>query len=205
MLDPLTISPHLWHARSLAGGNQQRGLCASGVLRELLPGGCWPQKAVSELLYAETGIGECSLLLPTLAAATQKQIWSAGIGMPHDWLAGSLVAAGVDLNYWLALQPFNDALKIWAAEQMLQTRVGLLLLWLSRLDMRASRRLQLAAAQADATVIVLAPLTRHLIATAATLRLAVTPNEQGLSLQILKCRGRLPTQQSQPFIPQGVG
>jgi hypothetical protein len=162
------------------------------------------KKAVSELLYAETGIGECSLLMPTVAAATQQQIWSAGIGMPHDWLAGSLNAAGIDLNYWLALQPFNDALKIWAAEQMLQSRVGLLLLWLSRLDMRTSRRLQLAAQQADATIIVLSPLTRHPIANAATLRLALTINDLALSLQLLKCRGRLPTQQTQSFIPHGV-
>lgn len=204
MIDPLTISPALWRARSLTAATPLRGLPAAPSLTSLLPHGCWPAKAVSEILYDETGSGECSILMPTVVAATQQQIWSAAIGMPHEWLAGSLSAVGVNLNYWLVLQPFNDALKIWAAEQMLQSRVGLLLLWLSRLDMRASRRLQLAAQQANATVIVLTPMTRHPIATAATLRLALQANEHGLTLHLLKCRGRLPTQQSIPFMPQGV-
>jgi hypothetical protein len=174
------------------------------TLGSLLPGGVWPSNAVSELLYQQEGLGEMSLLLPTLAAATQRQLWCAGIGMPHHWLAGSLVAAGIDLNYWLALQPFNDKLKLWAAEQVLQARVGLLLLWLSRLERRQSQRLQLAASRAEATVIVLTPLPPSLPPTTAIARLALTQGKAGAELHLLKYRGRLPTSQAHPQQPWGV-
>src|SRR5689334_19392158 len=35
-------------------------------LDALLPGGGWPRGALSEILVAEDGLGECSLLLPAL-------------------------------------------------------------------------------------------------------------------------------------------
>lgn len=38
-----------------------------------LPGGGWPRGALVEILIAEDGIGECSLLLPALAALTRAR------------------------------------------------------------------------------------------------------------------------------------
>ncbi len=200
MSSSLPSSPHLWYARSLVQSQNHHALPAHQALASLLPNGCWPANAVNELLFEREGMGECSLLLPTLAAATQKQLWCAGIGMPYDWLAGSLVTAGVDLNYWLALQPFNDKLKLWATEQVLQARVGLVLLWLSRLERRESQRLQLAASQAEATVIVLTPMPAVLPPTAACARVAITGN----ALHLLKYRGRVPAQQAYATQPHGV-
>lgn len=59
------------------------------ALNVILPGGGWPDSALSEILYANAGMGELRLLWPALA-----QLTSAGAYMPYPqaWLA-----AGVDL------------------------------------------------------------------------------------------------------------
>ena len=68
-LDHLLDARHLWRGRAgvASPSNQPTG---HAILDAVLPGGGWPESALSEILVAATGIGELSLLWPTLARLT---------------------------------------------------------------------------------------------------------------------------------------
>lgn len=90
--------PAVWrrgHAAAATIDAQPTGLAD---LDALLPGGGWPRGALSEILIEHDGIGECSLLLPALAALTRARRRIALVAPPYVPYAPALAAAGVDLD-----------------------------------------------------------------------------------------------------------
>ena len=65
------LHPALWRAHQ--AGRQRDAVVASGFadLDAVLPGGGWPQRALTELLLPHPGVGEIRLLAPALAAVRQ--------------------------------------------------------------------------------------------------------------------------------------
>ncbi|MFL9812583.1 translesion DNA synthesis-associated protein ImuA [Stutzerimonas sp. VN223-3] len=187
-LTHLLDARRLWRGqtRVVSPNTQPTGHAA---LDAALPGGGWPESALSEILFATTGIGELRLLWPTLARLTvggERVVLVAPphVPYPHAWLA-----AGVDLRQLIIIKAQGrDAL--WTTEQCLRSgSCGAVLCWPQQADDRALRRLQVAAETGQTLAFAYRPLREAVNPSPAALRLAV--EVQPAQLRVLKCRGGL--------------
>ena len=160
-------------------------------LDERLPGGGWPRGALSEILIEHDGIGECSLLLPALAALTQAKQRVVFVAPPYIPYPPALVAAGIDLAYVVHIDA-SAADTHWTAEQCLRAGCcGAVLSWMPATDYRKLRRLQLAAETGAAIGFVFRSLGAARETSPAALRLRVRAAQDGPRIDVLKCRGRI--------------
>ena len=199
-LEQLLENPRLWRGRNPAQG--MAGV-ASGyaALDRHLPGGGWPQQALTEILVDHYGIGELRLLMPALARLSAAEPgadfsepgWIAWVAPPFQPYPPALQQWGIDLSRMLIVRPKNDGEMLWSAEQALASGTcAAVLLWPDRLDDQASRRLQLAAEKGGSWAIAFRPLTARSEPSAAALRIELQSGEAGPRLHILKSRGGRP-------------
>ena len=202
-LDKLLENPRLWRGHSQA--HAAVGL-ASGYERldRRLPGGGWPQRALTEILVEQYGIGELRLLMPALAslsvadrtidgASGSEPGWIAWVAPPFQPYPPALQQSGINLSRMLVIRPRNNSEILWSAEQALSSGTcAAVLLWSDRLDDQASRRLQLAAEKGQSWAIAFRPLAARSEPSAAALRIELYSGEQSTRLSILKSRGGRP-------------
>jgi hypothetical protein len=185
-LNHLLDTRRLWRGqtRVLSPNTQPTGHAA---LDAALPGGGWPESALSEILFATTGIGELRLLWPTLARLTGGGERVVLVAPPHAPYPQAWLAAGVDLRQLIIIKAQGrDAL--WTAEQCLRSgSCGAVLCWPQQADDRALRRLQVAAETGQTLAFAYRPLREAVNPSPAALRLAV--ETQPAQLRVLKCRG----------------
>jgi cell division inhibitor SulA len=148
-LDALLSAQTVWRAGrapALAAGGEPTGHAG---LDALLPQGGWPRRALTELLLPADGVGELSLLLPTLARMTQAGRVVAVVAPPYLPYAPAWQAAGVDLRR-LEVIDADARNALWAFEQCLRSAAcGAVLGWPLHADAQALRRLQVAADSGD--------------------------------------------------------
>lgn len=187
-LSALLDARRIWKGQSAvpAGASLPTG---HARLDALLPGGGWPEHALSEILHARDGVGELQLLMPTLARLTQAQRRVVLVGAPYVPYPQAWLAAAVDLRHLVLLQASGrDAL--WAAEQCLRSgSCAAVLCWPQQADDRALRRLQVAAESGQALGFAYRPLREAVNPSPAALRLCIETRPP--RLRILKCRGGL--------------
>lgn len=192
-LDKLLQSPRLWRGR--AQGSAWQGL-ATGYPRfdEHLPGGGWPQHALTEILLEQYGSGELKLLMPALARLSQEAAgWLSWIAPPFQPYPPALQQWGINLSRVLIVKPRADTEALWAAEQALSCgNCAAVLLWSDRFDSTTSRRLQLAAEQGKSWVIAFRSLRARREHSAAALRIELRQGDGGTDIHILKSRGGRP-------------
>jgi len=200
-LEKLLENPRVWRGRNQV--DTKVGL-ASGYpkLDRCLPGGGWPQQALTEILTDQYGIGELRLLMPALAQLSAEEAhygeqtepgWIAWIDPPFQPYAPALQQSGIDLSRMLVVRPKDDSDLLWSAEQALSSGTcAAVLLWPDKLDDQGSRRLQLAAEKGHSWAIAFRPLTARLQPSAAALRLELQSTGQGTRVHILKSRGGRP-------------
>lgn len=203
-LETLLENPRVWRGSSHT--DTKIGL-ASGYpkLDRCLPGGGWPQQALTEILIEQYGIGELRLLMPALARLSSEESqlhygepsepgWIAWVAPPFQPYAPALQQFGIDLSRMLIVRPKDDSELLWSAEQALSSGTcAAVLLWPDKLDDQASRRLQLAAEKGHSWAIAFRPLTARQQPSAAALRLELESTGQGTRVHILKSRGGRPT------------
>ncbi len=98
------LHPGLWHAHQLARPHQQVQPSGFVDLDEQLPGGGWPQSALTELLLPHPGVGELRLLAPVLAAVQHQQrsvMWFDPPAAPCTW---ALAALGLQLQHLVVVR-----------------------------------------------------------------------------------------------------
>ncbi|MCH9692960.1 MAG: translesion DNA synthesis-associated protein ImuA [Gammaproteobacteria bacterium] len=202
-LEKLLENPRVWRGSSQV--DTRIGL-ASGFakLDRCLPGGGWPQQALTEILIEQYGVGELRLLMPALAQLSAEEAhaghddysepgWIAWIAPPFQPYAPALQQCGIDLSRMLVVRPKDDSELLWSAEQALSSGTcAAVLLWPAMLDDQASRRLQLAAEKGHSWAIAFRPLAARKQPSAAALRLELQSTEQGTRVHILKSRGGRP-------------
>jgi len=190
-LESLLAARTLWHAgrrAALAADGMPTGHAA---LDALLPQGGWPRRALTELLLPVDGVGELSLLLPTLARLTGEGGTVALVAPPYIPYAPAWQAAGVDLA---GLQVIETAPRdaLWAFEQCLRSGACAAVLgWPAQADAAALRRLQVAADSGACLGFALRDRKHAVNASPAALRLECvrgTPSRQPV-WQVRKCRG----------------
>jgi len=203
-LEKLLENPRVWRGSSQVGARP--GL-ASGYpqLDRCLPGGGWPQQALTEILIGQYGIGELRLLMPALARLSAEETqagsgdqpepgWIAWVAPPFQPYTPALQQYGIDLSRLLIVRPKGSSELLWSAEQALSSGTcAAVLLWPDTLDDQAGRRLQLAAEKGASWAIAFRPLSARQQASAAALRLELQSTGQGTRVHILKSRGGRPT------------
>lgn len=190
-LDTLLQHPRIW--RGERGSWTEDDHMASGfsALDRVLPGGGWPQGALTEVLLPHPGIGELQLLLPALRQLNQEQRWIALIAPPYIPYAPAWQAAGLDLSRLLWVRPRTPVDQLWAMEQALHSGTcGAVITWPTTFPkFQQLRRLQLAAEASQAWAVVLEPLSAAAQTSPAALRLQLAPTDEGLAVHLLKRRG----------------
>ncbi len=212
-LHQLLQNPRVWRGTDQAESSGWQGL-ASGYPRldRHLPGGGWPQQALTEILLEHYGSGELKLLMPALARLSRVEDrvdgyddnrgdkradftagWIAWIAPPFEPYPPALVQWDVNLSRVLIVRPKKPSESLWAAEQALASgNCAAVLLWSETLDDSASRRLQLAAEKGQSWAIAFRSLRALSQGSAAALRIKVTAGINGTDLGILKNRGGRP-------------
>ncbi|MEP7327747.1 MAG: translesion DNA synthesis-associated protein ImuA [Betaproteobacteria bacterium] len=187
-LATLLAHPAIWRGDDCAA---EPATVPSGfaALDAVLPGRGWPQGALTELLLEREGIGEIRLTLPALVrvqAAGRDVVW---IAPPYRPYAPALAAAGIDLaRFHVVHAGAKDAL--WAFEQALRApECGAAFAWLPTHDERLLRRLQVAARDGRTWGALWRRPGQRGSATAAPLRLALSPYQGQLAVQVVKRRG----------------
>ncbi|MEO8346749.1 MAG: translesion DNA synthesis-associated protein ImuA [Betaproteobacteria bacterium] len=185
----LLAHPSIWRGDDCA---PEPSALSSGfaALDAALPGRGWPQGALTEMLLAQEGIGEIRLTLPALArmqAQGRDVVW---IAPPHRPYAPALIAAGLDLARLYVVQCREPKDALWAFDQALRApECGAAFAWLPTHDERALRRLQVAAREGHTWGVLWRRPGERGRATAAPLRLALSPHAGQLAVHILKRRG----------------
>lgn len=189
-LHELLREPRIWRATSAPAGT---AAIASGFaeLDARLPGGGWPEAALSEIVHEQQGIGELQLLMPALARISHGKRWIALIAPPHIPYAPALAARGIDLSRLLLVRPRSQTDTLWAVEQALRAGTcAAVLCWPGRADARALRRLQLAAETGNSLGILFRGEADAARPSPAALRLRLRKEANGDTwLDLLKCRG----------------
>ncbi|OLU22387.1 DNA lesion error-prone repair protein ImuA [Pseudomonas sp. PA15(2017)] len=185
-IDHLLNERRIWRGQGIVApsGHQPTG---HAELDAALPGGGWPEAALSELLVEAPGIGELRVVLATLArlsAAGERVVLVAPPYLPYP---SAWSAVGVEMKQVALIQASaRDAL--WAAEQCLRSgSCAAVVLWPQRADDRALRRLQIAAETGQTLAFAYRPLHEARNPSPAALRLTI--QAQPAQVRVLKCRG----------------
>ena len=189
-LDTLLAARTLWHAGRGAALPADGEPTGHAALDALLPQGGWPRRALTELLLPADGVGELSLLLPTLARLTGEGGIVALVAPPYIPYAPAWQGAGVDLTGLQIIEAGpRDAL--WAFEQCLRSGACAAVLgWPQQADAAALRRLQVAADSGACLGFALRDRRHAVNASPAALRLELARDGQGdAAWHVRKCRG----------------
>lgn len=189
----LSTTPLLWKGRR--ANHAQRTLpTGHAMLDARLPGSGWPLGAVTELICAKPGLGEFSLLFPTLGSMSEQGQWIIMIDPPWIPYPASLYGHGLLLEQLLLVRTQQEKDSLWACEQALSSgRSGAVLAWPERISFTRLRRLQLAAENSGKMAFLFRPENALNAASPAALRLQLESGGQhGTRINILKCRGSRP-------------
>lgn len=189
-LDTLLAARTLWHAGRGAALPADGEPTGHAALDALLPQGGWPRRALTELLLPADGVGELSLLLPTLARLTGDGGTVALVAPPYIPYAPAWQDAGVDLAGLQVIEAApRDAL--WAFEQCLRSGACAAVLgWPVQADAAALRRLQVAADSGACLGFALRDRRHAVNASPAALRLEFARDAHGTAAwHVRKCRG----------------
>jgi len=192
-LDDLISRSRVW--RGSGARAVPRGLATGfDALDAYLPGGGWPQGAITEVFLERYGIGELSLFMPALARLSQGERWIVWVDPPFIPYAPALTRSGVDLNRVLLVHSSTVKQEsLWAVEQALRSKSSVATLaWLKLSDDRDLRRLQLAAEERACWSILFRPLAAMRHRSPAALRIKLSGDSQNIRIEIIKCRGKRP-------------
>ena len=157
----------------------------------------WPRAGLTELLCDACGIGELRLLAPGLTALCRNEARAIALVMPPFVpYPPALRDIGVDVARVLLIRPRNQREALWAMQQALGTGAcSAVLGWLpeTSLGFANLRRLLLAARQGEAWGCLFRPAQAAENASAAELRLHLSPLPGGrLRVDVVKRRGGWP-------------
>jgi hypothetical protein len=190
-LEDVLLHPKIWKGRS--GAFDQASVSTGfAELDRLLPGGGWPQGAITEFFVDRAGIGELRLLIPALGTLCGRlTVWIAPPFIPY---APALVRHGLDLSRLLLVFADDVVSALWAAEQALHSQRGITVFaWLRAAGPIDLRRLQLVVEKNASWVVLFRPVTALGQRSSAALQLGLTRQSASLmQVEIFKCRGRKP-------------
>lgn len=203
-LGALLEGRQLWRGASPVAACQPGYATGLQTLDAVLPSGGWPASGLVEVLHGAPGQGELSLILPGLAHLTRRARPVLLIAPPYQPYAPAWQQAGVNLARLHVLRVEAPA-GLWAMEQALRAGCcGAVLGWLTVVEDRVLRRLQLAAETGRSLGFLFRGLAAGQTNSPAALRVAVETSHAGNEIRVLKCRGRNPPQAALPLRNRGL-
>ena len=200
-----SLPDHLqvWRAGELGGASLQTLGTGYAALDHVLPGGGWPQGALTEVLQPQAGLHEWGLVLPALAAAqaVSPLQMTVLVNTPFLPFGPALAARQFNMQRLLCVKGqargqggLVDAPSLlWATREALQCAdVGAVLAWLPDARSAHLRRLQIAAHAHDKLLFVFRPLRAQNESSPAPLRLLLdgAPGDAAnLLVDVFKRRG----------------
>jgi cell division inhibitor SulA/protein ImuA len=180
----------VWRGDTLAALPETTIPSGHAELDAELPGGGWPRGNLTEILIDRGGVGEMSLLLPALARLSADGGWLALVAPPWQAHAPAWAAAGVALERLVVVHAGRQI--GWCVEQLLACGgfAGVLAWPEAGIDARTLRRLQVAAEGRPVFACLWRPTVAFKAPSPAPLRVALAAGESGLSVRIVKRRGR---------------
>jgi hypothetical protein len=180
VIQDLLAAPNLWRASHHHDTPDIQTVLPSGYrqLDKALPNNGWPTEGITELLMAQSGIGELQILLPALANLSQRSPhWIVWISPPHLPYAPALYAAGIQLERILIIQPKTAKEALWSAEQCLKSKAcSAVLMWPEKnIRPQAIRRLQVASKANQTWQVLFRDLKAQQMPSPAPLRILLTP------------------------------
>ncbi len=184
----IPVHPALW--RGGCPAMPERSLPTGFAALDACLGGGWPLGSLTEILYRHEGIGEISLLLPSLAAISRENRWIIWIAPPYLPYPPALARSRMQLSRLLWIEGGRDDETWWALEQSLQSRdCGAVLFWQGVRTHGQWRRLQHAVVRGGSFAVWLHPADLP-GAFVPALRLGLEPAAQeSLLVHVLKRRG----------------
>lgn len=179
----------IWRGKKAA---QAGGAVATGfaALDQHLPGGGWPQHALTEILIEDIAYSPLWLLMPALGKIMSSRPWQIWIAPPAIPYPPGLSQHGLDLSKILLINTSDPTDILWSTEQALRSLAcSAVLCWPGRLHQSATRRLQLAAEYGGGLGICFQnerALNTHSM---AALKLHCRNTDDGLCIDLIKCRG----------------
>ena len=204
-LSEVLSHPAIWRGGDCA---PEPAALATGhpLLDAVLPGGGWPQGALTEMLLEREGIGELRLTLPVLARLTREGRAVVWIAPPYKPYAPALAAGGLDLAQLIVVRSRDLRESLWAYEQALRAPdCGAAFAWLDVHEPRALRRLQVAAREGRTWGVLWRRPGQRASAASAPLRLGLAPREGRLAVHVLKRRGAELAQPVMIDVGRGAG
>jgi protein ImuA len=200
--------PGLWLGSELS--RQATAVQPTGweQLDDVLPGGGWPSRSLTEVLAPQPGILEWRLLGPALKLVTAQERQIVAVAPPrHPYLPG-LQQAGLDERRFVWIQAEQPAERLWVTEQLIKSNAcGAVIAWLPQVRHEQLRRLQVCAQSCDGLVFLCRPESARHASSAAPLRLLARVGlDWELQVQVLKRRG--PTMEEPirlPSLPGALG
>jgi protein ImuA len=192
------LNTRVWRGRGAAAA---RAAISTGFpqLDSSLPGGGWPNGAITEIFVDGYGIGELTLLMPALAALTHSapampRKWVAWVAPPFIPYAPALQQYGVDTGSMLMIHPAHGNKScLWAIEQAVRSGSSAgVLAWVAAADDVILRRLQLAAEDQLCWTVLFRPHGARQQRSPAALRIRLSQHAAVTRVQIIKCRGGRP-------------
>jgi hypothetical protein len=190
-LEPFLKSALLRHAEAIS---PQRTLPSGFAdLDRVLPGGGWPIGALTEILNsADEGIGELSLLMPTIAAASCSGQGVVLVNAPHIPFPAAWLAKGVALESCSFITTDNVQEALWSTEQsLLSGACSLVIFWQpegTSIEYKALHRLHLAALNGKTPAILFRSRRDGNQSSPAALKLLVTAMAGELAVRVIKRR-----------------
>lgn len=197
-LDELLLARTVWRGQQ-APRPPSRQSTGHAALDAALPQHGWPERALTELLLPADGVGELTLVLPTLARLTRAGGIVALIAPPYVPYAPAWQSAGVDLRH-LEIVDAEPRQALWAFEQCLRSAACAAVVgWPVQADGPLLRRLQVAADSGDCLGFALRDRKHAHNPSPAALRLEYVPAQQRRAAagqvastgawHVRKCRG----------------
>tara|TARA_B100001093_G_scaffold146811_1_gene139510 strand:+ start:1532 stop:2323 length:792 start_codon:yes stop_codon:yes gene_type:complete len=159
-------------------------------LDDLLCGG-WPRQALVEANFSRHGIGELSLILPTLVKHTQKEGLCVLLDPPYQPYAPSWASAGIKLENLFVIHSKCRNEWLWSAEHSIRSEV-LLVAWIGQYKFNYSnlRRIQLAATENYQPAFLYNHLKRISLYSPAALRLEINNSKlHEIKIKVIKFNG----------------
>jgi protein ImuA len=191
------LNKRVWRGR----GATARAAISTGFLEldSYLPGGGWPNGAITEIFVDGYGIGELALLMPALASLTHAapaapKKWVAWVAPPFIPYAPALQQYGVDTGCLLMIHPARGHKScLWAIEQTVRSGSSAgVLAWVAVADDVILRRLQLAAEDQVCWTVLFRPHEARRQRSPAALRIMLSHHATVTRVQVIKCRGGRP-------------
>lgn len=120
-------------------------------LDEYLPSKGWPIGMAIEILVEDLSCAPLWLISPALKTIAPNKSWQAFINPPENLYPPGLHQIGLDISKILVISPTNWNDAIWSTEQSLYSQdCSAVITWPIKLNLTASRKLQLASENSDA-------------------------------------------------------